>query len=70
MKQVNYTTLVNGESYYWKSSYSDDGYVGRLIETRYSDGYDVTEYCVFVGSDEECDKFIDEHNNKAKNECI
>ena len=57
MKQVNYTTLVNGESYYWKSSYSDDG-------------YDVTEYCVFVGSDEDCDKFIDEHNNKAKNECI
>ena len=57
-KQVNKTTTVDGNVYLWISDWSSDGYVGELIDTQYLDGADTTDWCVFKGTQEECEKYI------------
>lgn len=64
MKQVNFTEKVDGSSYYWISEWSEDGYVGKLVDTTYSDGADTTDWCVFCGTQEECERFIKEKKTK------
>lgn len=59
MKQVNITETVDGTVTPWISEWSEDGYVGELIDTSYSDGADRTNWCVFCGTEEECQKYID-----------
>ena len=58
MKQVNISTDVDGNVTPWISDYSSDGYVGELIDQYYEDGADVTNWCVFVGTQEECQEYI------------
>ena len=49
---------------YWISEWSEDGFVGKTIDTTYSDGADTTDWCVFCGTQEECEKFINEKENR------
>lgn len=63
--QVNISDTVDGKSIAWVSRYSRDGYVGRLTDTVYSDGSDSTNWCVFVGTKEECDNRATEYNDKG-----
>ena len=62
MKQVNLTEKVTGESYYWVSQYDINGYVGKLTDTVYTDGADTTDWCLFVGTEEECEDYIEAHS--------
>lgn len=62
MKQVNVTTSVNGDVTAWISNWSEDGYVGELIDTQYLDGADITDWCVFCGTEEECQKYVSDYN--------
>ena len=64
MKQVNYTTRVYGTSTYWISEWSEDGYVGELTDTIYQDGSDSTDWCQFVGTQEECEEYIKSREHK------
>ena len=64
MRQVNCTTTVDGVSSYWISEHSDDGYVGILTDTVYEDGSDYTDWCQFVGTQEECESYIKEKEGK------
>lgn len=59
MRQVNCTTSVDDISTYWISEYSEDGYVGILTDTIYEDGCDYTDWCQFVGTQEECEAYIE-----------
>ena len=59
--QVNVTYSVNGDISPNITKWSSDGYVGRLVDTQYMDGCDETDWCVFVGTKEECQKYISEH---------
>lgn len=63
--QVNVTETVDGNSIAWVSRYSGDGYVGKLTDTVYSDGADVTDWCVFTGTKDECDNYAYRFNNKG-----
>lgn len=58
MKQVNISESVDGVITPWISEWSEDGYVGTLIDTVYSDGTDTTNWCVFHGTEEECKSYI------------
>lgn len=58
MKQVNYSEKVSGESYYWISNWSNNGFVGETIDTQYADGADTTDWCLFVGTEEDCKAYI------------
>lgn len=61
MFQVNLSySLIDDNFDYWVSEYSEDGYRGRLNETVYQDGVDYTEWCLFVGTKEECNNYISE----------
>ena len=62
-KQVNITRSVDGDVTAWISNWSEDGYVGMLIDTQYVDGADTTDWCVFVGTEEECKKYVEEYNH-------
>lgn len=57
-KQVNKTTTVGGNVHLWISNYSPDGYVGELVDTVYVDGVDVTDWCIFKGTQKECEQYI------------
>ena len=61
--QVNITTSVDDEKWAFVTRYSQDGYRGTTIGTRYADGYDSTEWCVFVGSRDECEDKALEYNS-------
>lgn len=58
MKQVNFSEYVDGSYNYWMSDWSSDGYVGKLTDTVYMDGSDTTNWCLFVGTEEECREYI------------
>ena len=58
MKQVNISENVDGQVTAWISDWSEDGYVGELTDTVYSDGADRTNWCVFCGTEEECQEYI------------
>ena len=64
MFQVNYSEKVDGSSYYWISRYSPDGYVGKLVDTTYMDGSDTTNWCMFTGTKEECQEYINQQRSK------
>lgn len=59
--QVNVSTNVDGEVTAWISQHSADGYVGTLVDTQYMDGCDTTNWCVFVGTRQECEAYIAKH---------
>ena len=59
--QVN-CTYNYGEVYAWVSLWSADGYVGRLIDNVAADDCKETNWCVFVGTKEECEKWVKENN--------
>lgn len=48
----------SGGGTYWISEHSDAGYVGILTDTVYEDGSDYTDWCQFVGTQEECEAYI------------
>lgn len=57
--QVNSSyDCVSDTTSYWTSEWSVDGYNGRLYDTVYGDGASYTDWCLFVGTEEECAKFI------------
>jgi len=56
--QVNVITDVDNNVSYNITRYSEDGYRGTTIGTVYVDGYDSTEWCVFVGTHQECTEYI------------
>ena len=58
MKQVNISENVDGIITPWISDWSEDGYVGELIDTVYFDGADRTNWCVFCGTEGECQEYI------------
>lgn len=58
MKQINITTTVDNDITVWMSDYSEDGYVGELVDTVYMDGADRTNWCVFHGSLKECLEYM------------
>lgn len=66
MFQVNYTEEVSGNSYYWISRHSNDGYVGWLIDTEYSDGVDRTYWSVMIGTYEECQEYINKKEDSKE----
>lgn len=57
-KQVNKTTTVDGHVHLWISDWSRSGYIGELVDTQYVDGADVTDWCIFKGTQEECEQYI------------
>lgn len=61
--QVNISESVDGDIIPWISEWSEDGYVGRLVDTVYIDGSDTTDWCVFVGTRNECEAYIRKHVN-------
>ena len=63
MYQVNVSESVDGEVTPWISEWSEDGYVGKLVDTTYLDGSDTTDWCVFVGTRSECEAYIRKHVN-------
>lgn len=63
-KQVNRHVDINDNVSFSITNYSEDGYVGILKDTDYSDGYSYTNYCEFVGIEEECQKYIANKENK------
>ena len=65
MKQVNMTGRVDGSREYWVSDYAEDGYVGKLTDTVYADGSDTTDWCQFVGTQEECEAYIKEKEGRV-----
>ena len=52
--QVNVTEHVDGSVTAWISQWSEDGYIGKLVDTQYVDGADITNWCVFTGTEGEC----------------
>lgn len=56
--QVNISESVDGDITPWISEWSNDGYVGTLVDTQYMDGCDTTNWCVFVGTHSECEAYI------------
>lgn len=56
--QVNVSESVDGDITPWISEWSEDGYVGTLVDTQYMDGCDTTNWCVFVGTRSECEAYI------------
>lgn len=56
--QVNISESVDGDVTPWISEWSNDGYVGTLVDTQYMDGCDTTNWCVFVGTHSECEAYI------------
>lgn len=66
--QVNIYEDVDGYRSAFVSRYSEDGYVGVTRGTTYSDGWDETDWCVYVGSKEECEAKADELNSRFRTE--
>ena len=56
--QVNISESVDEDITPWISEWSEDGYVGTLVDTQYMDGCDTTNWCVFVGTRSECEAYI------------
>ena len=56
--QVNVNVNVENKKKYYMSQYSSNGYCGITINTRYADGVDMTFWCVFVGTRQACESFI------------
>ena len=56
--QVNISESVDGDVTPWISEWSEDGYVGVLVDTQYMDGCDTTNWCVFAGTRQECEAYI------------
>ena len=63
-KQVNRHVGINDNVSFSITNYSEDGYVGILKDTVYANGYSYTNYCEFVGTEEECQKYIANKENK------
>jgi hypothetical protein len=58
-KQVNASyDCVSNSITYWTTEWSVDGYIGRLTDTIYENGVSWTDWCLFVGTEEECAQFI------------
>lgn len=58
LRQVNRHIDVDGEINYNVVDHAEGGYVGRTTDTVYSDGAEYTDWCIFVGTEEECQLFI------------
>lgn len=56
--QVNHTVFHTGEEVYRISGCSSDGYQGWLADTVYEGGCDQTNWAEFVGTYNECLKYI------------
>lgn len=65
--QVNVSETVDGKTIAWVSQYSEDGYVGKLTDTTYSDGADTTDWCVYSGPKEKCEDYAFGINNGSIN---
>lgn len=63
-KQVNRHVDINDNVSFSITNYSEDGYVGILKDTVYANGYSYTNWCEFVGTEEECQKYIASKENK------
>ncbi len=63
-RQVNRHVDINNNVSFSITNYSEDGYVGFLKDTVYANGYSYTNYCEFVGTEEECQKYIASKENK------
>lgn len=63
-KQVNRHVDINDNVSFSITNYSEDGYAGILKDTVYANGYSYTNYCEFVGTEEECQKYIANKENK------
>lgn len=63
-KQVNRHVDINDNVSFSITNYSEDGYVGILKDTVYANGYSYTNYCEFVGTEEECKNYIASKENK------
>lgn len=63
-KQVNRHVDVDDNISYSITNYAEDGYVGILKDTVYSDGYSYTNWCEFVGTEEECQEYINKQNKR------
>ncbi len=62
--QVNGYYSVCDKSYeYGITRYNENGYRGSTTGTCYAKGCDYTDWCLFVGTQEECEKFIAEKYN-------
>ena len=56
---VSIHEYADGSKSAFLHDYYSDGYHGRLIDTRYSDGTcDTTDWCVFVGSKRACEEYM------------
>lgn len=60
--QVNISTDVEGNEHAWVGRHYDDTYVGRLTDTVYADGVSYTDWCEFVGTEQECQDWADAYN--------
>lgn len=71
-KQVNctYNPTVSNDVHYWTSEWSADGYKGRLYGTVYKDEASWTDWCLFVGTKEECAQFIAMCEEKGEKEAF
>lgn len=56
--KVNRHTDVDGYIEYSITHWDEKGYVGRTTDTVYSDGCSYTDWCVYVGTKDECEAFI------------
>lgn len=67
-KQVNRHVDINDNVSFSITNYSEYGYVGILKDilkdTVYDNGYNYTNWCEFVGTEEECQKYIASKENK------
>ena len=70
-RQVNasYDCVSEGMTY-WTGEWSADGYKGRLTDTVYVDGTSWTDWCLFVGTEEECTQFIAICEEKGEKEAL
>ena len=53
--QVNIHYSVDGSVSTSITRYNENGYVGELVDTQYTDGADSTDWCVFHGSRKQCE---------------
>ena len=56
--QVNIVRSLREGERYTITRHSANGHVGITIGMAYQDGYDCTDWCLFIGTWEECQEYI------------
>ena len=57
--QVNLVySLCDDEERYFITRHSTNGYIGITMGMSYQDGYNCTDWCIFIGTWEECQTYI------------